>query len=264
MIEKRKAFTLVELLVVISIIALLVSILLPALSKAREQAKRVVCSSGLRQIGLLLEYYCEDNEGKYPPIFSQWYPYASDATPLVGPPKGLYQILRYVGLKTDDGNAKNMDIFWCPSGKFQYDPVQWNNGMANFGYNQYCSLENATAIVGGGSPSYQPIFSPLKNTPHKSGGQSSSSQWITFADMTIWGQSNPGLRSNHYSTIKRTGPGGTVEEQFASGMNSLRVDTSVSWSHKTFLEDFSNIVRTDMGVASGGTAPSWWVFPMPY
>jgi prepilin-type N-terminal cleavage/methylation domain-containing protein len=257
MIEKRKAFTLVELLVVISIIALLVSILLPALGKAREQAKRVVCSSGLRQIGLLLEYYCEDNEGKYPVIFSQWYPYASNATP----PKGLYPILPYVGIKTDDGNAKNMDIFWCPSGKFQYDPVAWNNGTPNFGYNQYCSLieEDTVAIVGNGYPTSQSILSPLKNTPHKNGGKTSSPQWITFADMTIFGESHPDLTSNHSGTIKRTGPGGTVEEQFASGMNSLRGDTSVFWSDKTFLEDFNNIVRVKMIDFSGR-----WVYPRPH
>jgi len=263
MVEKRKAFTLVELLVVISIIALLVSILMPALSKAREQAKRVVCSSGLRQIGLLLEYYCEDNNGKYPPMErSSAYLYSSTRPPLTL--RGLAGVLPYLELIPGDQSAKRMSIFWCPSGKFQYDRVQWDNGYPQFGYNQYCNLENPTAIVGDGTPTPQPVFSPSKNSSHRSGGQSSNSQWITFADMTISGESDPDLRSNHYGTIKRTGPGGTVVEQFASGMNSLRVDTSVFWSNKNFLEDPSNIVRIDMREHSGGAGKSWWVFPLSH
>lgn len=62
MMKNRKAFTLVELLVVISIIALLVSILMPSLGKAREQAKRIACSSNMRQLGLGLFLYESDSE----------------------------------------------------------------------------------------------------------------------------------------------------------------------------------------------------------
>lgn len=58
----RKGFTLVELLVVISIIAMLLSILMPSLSKAREQARAVVCLSRLKQLGLGFMFYVDDYE----------------------------------------------------------------------------------------------------------------------------------------------------------------------------------------------------------
>ncbi len=62
----KKGFTLIELLVVISTIGLLMGILMPAMSRAREQAKIVAVNTELRQIGLALEMYFDDNH-KYPP-----------------------------------------------------------------------------------------------------------------------------------------------------------------------------------------------------
>jgi prepilin-type N-terminal cleavage/methylation domain-containing protein/prepilin-type processing-associated H-X9-DG protein len=66
--KNRRAFTLVELLVVIGIIAVLISMLLPALNKARMQAKRVQCSSNLRQCGVSLLMYAQENNGWIVPV----------------------------------------------------------------------------------------------------------------------------------------------------------------------------------------------------
>ena len=77
--KERVGFTLVELLVVISIIALLLSILMPALQAARQQSRKIGCLSNMRQIGLGIELYmAAASDGKYPQQrrpFGSWYPH---------------------------------------------------------------------------------------------------------------------------------------------------------------------------------------------
>jgi prepilin-type N-terminal cleavage/methylation domain-containing protein/prepilin-type processing-associated H-X9-DG protein len=71
--SQRKGFTLIELLVVIAIIALLLSIVMPSLKRAKESAMRIVCMNNLSQIALAWYLYAEDNDGQLcsPPNLAQ-------------------------------------------------------------------------------------------------------------------------------------------------------------------------------------------------
>jgi prepilin-type N-terminal cleavage/methylation domain-containing protein/prepilin-type processing-associated H-X9-DG protein len=71
--NRQRGFTLIELLVVIAIIALLLAILTPALQRAKEQARRIICRSNLRQYGIATRMYLDGNKGRFPDPYTWLY-----------------------------------------------------------------------------------------------------------------------------------------------------------------------------------------------
>ncbi|MBN1510581.1 MAG: prepilin-type N-terminal cleavage/methylation domain-containing protein [Phycisphaerae bacterium] len=91
--KRKKGFTLIELLVVVAIIALLISILLPSLSRARELSKRLVCGANIKGIGTSCKIYANENEEMWPmPAFIDnnqtakvWWNHGTGGVNLLGP-----------------------------------------------------------------------------------------------------------------------------------------------------------------------------------
>ena len=143
-VTRRSAFTLVELLVVIGIIALLIGILLPSLSRARHSAMSTSNLSNLRQLGTGLEFYRNDSDGKFPRHSSlkgdtinatppsprtRWsdyiYPYLNDTgvfnSPLLDDIARMKEMKPFAHTCNPDGTTNDNTIYWGGYGyNFQY------------------------------------------------------------------------------------------------------------------------------------------------
>jgi prepilin-type N-terminal cleavage/methylation domain-containing protein len=226
--RRLKAFTLIELLVVVAIIAVLVAMLLPALARARNHARRVTCSSNFHQLGVAFMAYAQDYQ-----IFPESYMYYSSRVLYMMNATAADFLNKFCGVADVSRNT----IWLCPAdtgGWVGYENAD-GGGPARFRFNHYMLQTNLL----GGKPWNGYVGQMSPRTPSDPTGP-------MFADVVwCWWSLGETLPSSNHSAAS-----GRME-----GYNQLFSDGHVKWISASELPS-----GPDWTFYSGGSWPYYyWV-----
>ena len=228
-----KGFTLIELLVVIAVLALLLSVIMPSLTKAKEFARRTVCLSHLSQLGLISVTYSQDNNDWFPDY--NVYPGPHGNTNQSSDPRCVFDGYNgdarpiWEGYVVDYTMEKSTDVFYCSSDRIVTREKSWPVNRHYFISYAYWGNFGKESYYYGPTVWASRIPPPRKTTTIKTSSAIVPlfSDWVEYREYNI---PTPWLAGHSRSGRSR----GYMSEE-ATGMNSAYADGSARWCN--FISD---------------------------